>query len=191
MPATLRLLGRKAHRGLPRLPPSGVVERFFVMKKIMVSVLAVCVTAVFLYTLYLKFVATKIPEQTASTVIHFPATDCHPEMMPCTVMRAGRQVRFFLPKKALYLQAFPVQVSVLGFDRNKLESVSVRFEMLGMNMGFNQIQLSARKESWYGEAMLPICVSGRSDWKAIVDVKAEEETYRAIFSFMVAEKSDS
>ncbi len=174
-----------------RLPPSGVVERFFVMKKTMVSVLAVCVTAVFLFTLYLQFVDTKVAEQTALAPISFPATDCHPEMTPCTIKLEDRQVRFFLPQKAFYLQAFPVQVLLTGFDRDELESVSVRFEMRGMNMGFNQIQLSTGKENWYGEAMLPICVSGRSDWKAIVDVKAEEETYRAIFSFVVAEKKDS
>ncbi len=161
------------------------------LKKIFSLVLFVAVTAVFLYGLYLQFANKNITEQTVTSVINFPYSDCQPELRPCSVSLAGRQLRFSLPKQAFYLQVFPVEVSLAGFAGNELEAVSIRFEMPGMNMAGNQVQLSVNKGLWHGKAMLPVCTSGRSDWQAMVDVKAKGKTYRAIFSFVVAGKTDS
>ncbi len=151
--------------------------------------LFVVVAAVFLYGLYLQFANKNITEQTATGVINFPYPDCRPELAPCSVALGDRQIRFFLPKKAFYLQVFPVEISLAGFVGSQPDAVSVRFEMPGMNMADNQVQLSVNDGRWRGRAMLPVCISGRSDWQAVVDVKVKEKTYRAIFSFVVAEKN--
>jgi len=176
----------------PTYGPGVLAVYFFPMlKKTFYLVLFVAVTAVFLYGLYLQFANKNISGQTASGIISFPYSDCQPELAPCSVRLAGRQLRFSLPKKAFYLQIFPVEVLLTGFTRNEIEAVSVRFEMPGMNMARNQVQLSVNDGLWRGRVMLPVCISGRSDWQAIVDVKAEGKTYRAIFSFVVAEKTNS
>ncbi len=159
------------------------------LKKIFFLVLFVAVAAVFLYGLYLQFFNKNITEQAATGLINFPSSDCRSEPAPCSVSLSGRQVRFSLPEKAFYLQTFPVQVLLAGFAGNEVESVTVRFEMNGMDMGFNQVKLLANDGLWHGRTMLPVCTSGRSDWQAVVDVKVKEKIYRAIFSFVVAEKN--
>lgn len=160
------------------------------LKKIFVFVLLVAVTTVFLYGLYLQLFNKNITEQAATRLINFPYSDCQPELAPCSVSLAGRQVRFSLPEKAFYLKIFPVQVLLTGFARNEIESVSVRFEMSAMDMGLNRIKLSTKDSLWRGRAMLPVCTSGGSDWQAVVDVKGKEKIYRAIFNFVVAEKTN-
>lgn len=157
------------------------------IKKLLIALLLVSV----LYGLYLQFANKnktdiKISGQTAPPVTAFPDTDCRADRVACTVNLSDRQLRFLLPKTVLYLQPFPVEVFLTGFDKKKVASVSVQFEMQEMDMGFNKIQLSAGKEGWQGSAILPFCVSGRSDWNAIVDVKVEEEIYRASFALQVS-----
>ncbi len=159
------------------------------LKKIFYLVLFGAVTTVFLYGLYLQFANKNITKQAATGIINFPYSDCQPEFAPCSSSLADRQIRFFLPKKAFYLQAFPVEISLAGFAGNQPDSVTVRFEMPGMNMAGNQVQLFINDGGWRGKAMLPVCTSGRSDWQAVVDVKVKEKIYRAIFSFVVAEKN--
>ncbi len=161
------------------------------LKKIFYLVLFVAVATVFLYGLYLQFANKNITEQTATRVVNFPHTDCQTEIIPCSVSLADRQIRFSLPEKAFYLHIFPVQVLLAGFAGNEVESVTVRFEMKAMDMGLNRVKLSAHDGLWHGRTMLPVCTSGRSDWQAVVDVKVKEKIYRAIFSFVVAEKTNS
>jgi len=153
--------------------------------------LLVAVTAVFLYGLYLQFANKNTGEQAATGIINFPYSDCQPELAPCSVSLGDRRIGFFLPKKTVYLQVFPVEISLAGFAGSQPDSVSVRFEMPGMNMAGNQVQLSVNNGHWRGRAMLPVCTSGRSDWQAVVDVKVKEKTYRAVFDFVVSEKANS
>lgn len=155
------------------------------MKKTLFALLFIALITA-LPALYLKFIETKNKEPSEVILIPFPDTDCRPNTQRCIVSLLDRQLSFFFPKKALYLQAFPVEVFVSGFNEKKLESIRVRFEMLEMNMGFNQVQLSANKDLWSANAMLPLCASGRSDWKAIIDVSVEEKIYRAVFNFEVS-----
>ena len=153
--------------------------------------LFVVVAVAFLYGLYLQTVKktdTKITGQMVLPVITFPDTDCRSNLAMCTVSLDDRQIQFLLPNKAFYLQMFPVEVFLTGFDKKKVESVSVQFEMPGMDMGFNQIQLSVHKQAWYGKTILPLCASGLSDWNATVDVKSEEKIYRATFALVIVAK---
>jgi len=175
----------------PTYDPASWRFIFPMLKKIFIFLLLAGVTAAFLYGLYLQFANKNITEQTATGVINFPSSDCQPELVPCSVSLAGRQIRFSLPEKVFYLQIFPVQVLLTGFAANEVESVTVRFEMKAMDMGFNRVKLLANDGLWHGRTMLPVCTSGRSDWQALVDVKVKEKTYRAIFSFVVAEKTNS
>ena len=155
------------------------------LKKIISVLLSIWVTAVLWYVAYLQFTDTGTAEQTTTETIHFPASDCDPEIKPCTLIQAGRQLSFSLPEKAAYLQKFPVEVSLKGFDSDRVESVRVRFEMPEMDMGVNQLQLVANNMNWAGETMLPVCVSGSNDWRAIIDVDTDKADYRAVFDFAV------
>ncbi|VAX11985.1 hypothetical protein MNBD_GAMMA24-2510 [hydrothermal vent metagenome] len=148
----------------------------------------VVVTSVFLYGLYLQFFNKETGEQTTATLISFPHTDCKPERKPCSVSLGDRQLRFNLPKKAFYLRPFPVLVLLTGFTPDEIKSVSSRFEMTDMNMGFNQVQLSEKNRRWQGQAILPVCSSGSHDWLAVIEVKTGTTVYRARFNFSVENK---
>ncbi len=145
-------------------------------------------TSAFLYGLYLQFFNKNISKQTATRVINFPHTDCQPERTPCSVRLGDRQLRFFLPEKAFYLKAFPVQVWLAGFSGSGVEAVRIRFEMPDMDMGLNQLRLSVKNGSWQGRAILPVCSSGSNDWLATLDVITGAGVYRARFNFVVAGK---
>ncbi len=160
------------------------------MKKIIVSLLLICVSMFFFYILSLKLAGTTTERKERPVkLIEFPVTDCLADVInPCTANLSDRQVRFFLPQQAHYLQAFPVQVFVSGFEQYKPQSARVRFEMSEMKMGFNQIQLVENKDNWTADAILPLCVSGQHEWMATVDIKVNDESYRAVFNFVVADK---
>ncbi len=163
------------------------------IKKIWGAVLLSIVSAVFLYGLYLQFAVNskadaKITGQTNLPVIDFPSTACQANPGSCVVSLMGRRVIFSLPKKAGYLQRFPVTVLLQEFGKNKPEVVSVRFEMVGMEMGSNQVKLILKQGHWYADAMLPLCISGRSDWTAIVDINTGNAIYRASFKLVVIAK---
>ena len=65
-----------------------------------------------------------------------------------------------------------------------LSSATVDFEMSGMDMGLNRYRLEAGdRETYRAKVMLPVCVSGRRDWIARVQVVTEGRVYRAEFPF--------
>jgi len=78
------------------------------------------------------------------------------------------------------MQPFPVHVEVA-----EAAAVEVRFEMPGMNMGENRYRLRQTPAgSWEGRAVLPICLSGRSDWVARVELRDRDgHRYEAVFPF--------
>lgn len=158
------------------------------LKKIIFAALFVVVASAFLYGLYLQLFNKETGEQTTTRLISFPHTDCKPERKPCSVSLGDRQLRFYLPKKAFYLRPFPVLVLLTGFAQDEIKSVSSRFEMSEMNMGFNQVRLSEKNRRWQGQAILPVCSSGSHDWLAVIEVNTGTSVYRARFNFSVENK---
>lgn len=87
---------------------------------------------------------------------------CDP-LRACTFAYSGSlyTLRFAPSPKPLE----PFAVVVTGAHK----PVSVAFAMVGMQMGENRF--SFRREAsatWRAEAVLPVCVSGRSDWRAVL-----------------------
>lgn len=68
-----------------------------------------------------------------------------------------------------------------------VESVLVDFIMPGMDMGRNQYRFSRidRQGVWRAEPTLPVCVTGRSDWRADVEIVADGVVYEARFDFEI------
>ncbi|HHJ15984.1 MAG TPA: hypothetical protein ENJ80_04730 [Gammaproteobacteria bacterium] len=91
-------------------------------------------------------------------------------------------VRFGTVPRAL--QPFPVQVSVT--TGQAVESVAIGFSMRGMDMGLNRYRLVASApHDWRGDITLPICISGRSDWLADVEVTAGGNKYHVAVPFVL------
>ena len=72
------------------------------------------------------------------------------------------------------LTAFPVHVALDGEDASKAEKITVSFSMLDMDMGFNRFDLRQQADkTWQGQAILPVCSTGRRDWRVTVAVISE------------------
>lgn len=65
------------------------------------------------------------------------------------------------------------------------QAVTLRFDMVGMDMGVNQYRLQViDKGVWQAQVMLPVCVTGRRDWFATVRVTVPgDEAVEAKFPF--------
>ena len=113
--------------------------------------------------------------------------NCIPANDVCDVEFNGKIIGFHLPNDVAYLQDFPVEIHLKGFDKQKIKKVQVDFLMPRMNMGINRIQLEKQNEQiWSGTAKLAVCLSGRADWLAKVIINLDGKIYQADFLFNIA-----
>lgn len=91
--------------------------------------------------------------------------ECKPLGTECRAARDKRLIGLRLPPEIQPLTRFPITVRLEGIDAH---AVTVQFEMKSMDMGVNRFTLHSRDGAWTGEAILPVCTSGRADWIATV-----------------------
>jgi O-antigen ligase len=77
------------------------------------------------------------------------------------------ELRFAAPPRAM--KAFPIALRVAAGEA--VETVMISFAMRGMDMGLNRYRMvRGASNTWTADVTLPICVSGRSDWIAGVEL---------------------
>lgn len=113
-------------------------------------------------------------------------SSCNPLKVKCRITKENVGLVFYLPSNVEYLKPFQVEITSDGINNSDIDKVTVTFEMSDMDMGQNQFVLKPRGSIYSGEAVLPVCVTGRVDWTARVDVITEDRVYQAIFKFSVA-----
>lgn len=80
----------------------------------------------------------------------------------------------------------PLSSFEVVLSSDQLLNASVRFEMVGMDMGVNRYRLRKNRagENWQASVMLPVCTADRSDWVAYFDVGLKNgESYRLEYTF--------
>ena len=88
-----------------------------------------------------------------------------------------------LDASAQALKPFRVTVSVEG---TVPDTVTADFNMPGMDMGRNRYQLERDGGGdWIANVILPVCASGRNDWRAVVSAVRSGSGARAIFPFHI------
>ncbi len=93
--------------------------------------------------------------------------ECRPWRAPCEARAGGLGLRLRFEGPAAPLRRFRVRVAAVGGAAPA--EVTVRFEMPGMAMGEVPLALSPDGQGdWQGEAVLPVCATGRTDWVAEV-----------------------
>ncbi|WP_297528568.1 hypothetical protein [Thiohalobacter sp.] len=111
---------------------------------------------------------------------------CDAAAGPCGAEGEALSIRFRLGAPVRPLSRFDIELVAEGPSAGRIAQVEVWFEMADMDMGLNRYRLDARgKGRWTGAAMLPVCTSGRSDWRARVRVAEAQRTYEAVFPFRV------
>ena len=156
------------------------------MKKYTKLFFIIIVVSFVLLGIYLKDSGILLPDSTNVNKIG-SLKNCIPANDVCDVEFKGKIIGFHLPNDAAYLQDFPVEIHLKGFDKQKIKKVQVDFLMPRMNMGINRIQLEKQNEQiWSGTAKLAVCLSGRADWLAKVRINLDGEIYQADFLFNIA-----
>jgi len=110
---------------------------------------------------------------------------CDPAVKPCTARTSALTLTLQLMGEVRPLTPFTVRVELAGTAAATIEQARARFTMVGMNMGRNRFKLDFQADGvWQGQAMLPLCSTGRRDWQ--VSAEAVGATlYRADFATVV------
>lgn len=99
---------------------------------------------------------------------------CVPTGRACTARRDGLSLTLRLPDEIQPLEAFALQVVLAGPQAGAVETVLADFTMADMEMGRNRFQMERQPGGqWRGQALLPVCTSGRRDWRVTVEVVGE------------------
>lgn len=107
---------------------------------------------------------------------------CNAAATTCTAGDGVMTIGFSLQGEVSPLRRMQMIVTLEGETAVAVEQVAVRFTMPRMNMGLNRFGLAPAGDGrWRGEAMLAVCVTGRQDWLARVEVRGHD-AYAAEFS---------
>lgn len=114
------------------------------------------------------------------------SVDCNPRTQSCLASYAKRSITLKLDESVHYLKPFQVKVFSHGFEKSVIKHITAAFSMLDMEMGLNQFKMFEIKPGqWQGQVILPVCSSGRTDWKVEVWLETDEVHYRAEYQLKV------
>jgi len=116
----------------------------------------------------------------------FSFTDCVPWQSACSVTGKKYTLALRFSHQPVPLEPFDIQLSIKGV---KPERISMEFEMVGMDMGFNQFEFHKDDERWSTTGMLPVCSLGRSDWLARLNVTTGSSILTTSIPFAVQGKT--
>ena len=106
---------------------------------------------------------------------------CDPSSTACNAKYLSHQIKFKFQKNPSALEPFTVYAEI---SDNHIKEVLVDFRMKNMDMGVSIIRLkNMGNNRWAGEAVLPVCSLGRSDWISRLQIKSNNTQWYADFLF--------
>lgn len=112
------------------------------------------------------------------------AADCDAAQTACAARGEGLAVELALGPDVQPMQAFPIRLRTIEGRLPASTVVELEFRMQAMDMGMNRYRLLRDDQgAWTGEATLPVCSSGRSDWLAEVEIRQGGQRWIASFPF--------
>ncbi|MEE4376428.1 MAG: hypothetical protein V2J55_02805 [Candidatus Competibacteraceae bacterium] len=147
--------------------------------------------ALFLFGFILAVLYPRLPVWHEDTALE-PAMilrgepNCDPVQGPCIAYGEGISLSLSLQGPVRVLTPFPVTLQLDSPEAvPPIRGIAVTFSMVGMSMGFNRFNLEQRNpQTWQGQAMLPVCSLGRTDWRIAVEVTGDPP-YEAEFFTVV------
>lgn len=148
------------------------------------GVLALACVAVILYKL-----APSLAGRSASSTSAAPAAlvDCDLNARACAAdLPDGGHVELAItPRPIPLVRPLTVSARLTG---SEAERVDIEFSGVAMDMGQNRVELVAAGGGVYrASAMLPICVSGRMDWRATLRLRSGGRERALAFVFATPE----
>lgn len=96
-------------------------------------------------------------------------TACADPVVGCTFRHRDQLVQLRFSHSPMPLQPFTITLHAPG-----ARQVQAEFQMQGMEMGFNRYHFTADKTGGFiARVTLPVCVSGRRDWKLYLQIDAQ------------------
>ena len=89
-----------------------------------------------------------------------------------------------LPQPPIYLKPFVLTVHTRGRNSAAITAVYAQFVMADMQMPTPVTSLvpatstDNRDPSWQGNIILPVCISGRHDWRVVIELETATTRYR-------------
>lgn len=116
-----------------------------------------------LLPILLAFALPRLLSRNADAVV---LVQCENPVAGCVLPIGNRRADIRFLSSPIPLQPFDVIVKVPN-----VESVTADFSMQGMDMGPNRYVLQRSGEGeWRGRAILPVCVSGVSNWVLLLEL---------------------
>lgn len=113
-------------------------------------------------------------------------SDCDLNRQGCRVgLPDGGEVALsFASSPVPVMKSFGIKAEVSGLGDEAVESVQIDFAGADMNMGFNRRPLTPSGEGTYaGEAMIPVCTTGRMRWQTTLLIKTSRRQIAVPFLF--------
>lgn len=103
----------------------------------------------------------------------------------CIASAPGFSARVSMGPDMHVLKAFPVVVQIES--DTQVKDITFAASMQGMDMGLNRYRLqeTGADGQWRADVILPICVSGRTDWIGLLEVRTGDLNRQIQLSFWV------
>ena len=115
-----------------------------------------------------------------------PVSDCDLNRQSCSVdLPGGGQVALAFSSSPIpVMQSFGIKAHVVDLGNEAVEAVEIDFAGADMNMGFNRQPLIVSGDGKYtGEAMIPVCTTGRMRWQTTLLIKTSRRQIAVPFLF--------
>lgn len=158
--------------------------------KNVIFILLIIATLILVLSLYLNSKS----ETQEQKVIKVPIENCTSQHV-CLVNSDVFNIKILFDENIYYLKPFAVSILIKSKISPEIESIQIDFKMKGMNMGVNRFMLSKVKSEnndlkWIGKALLPVCVTGRADWFAELEIVTKLNKYTLSVPVLVKQYSN-
>ena len=151
--------------------------------KFILVLIFICIVSFFILQKN-KFSTKSLP------VIRVSIANCNPQEKVCSVEVNNTKFEISLNRNIFYLKPFNIS---LVFEENSalnIKDIHIEFKMKNMNMGVNRFKMKKNaaennKQRWDNMALLPICVTGRADWIAELEIVTDKSKYVVSFPVLV------
>lgn len=120
-------------------------------------------------------------------VIQLSIKKCNAQLNKCKVNIDDFEIGIDIDRNIEYLKTFNMKLWVENKKNNFIESIYIDFKMNGMDMGVNRFKLIrnepikfSKTQSWHGKVVLPICVTGKVDWLAKIELISQKKQYEIL-----------
>lgn len=114
---------------------------------------------------------------------------CDSARRACVAEGDDFAIEWLLGPPVRALESFALELRVVRGSVPMDAQITVDFHMRAMDMGQTRYRLQRAADGvWHGRAMLPVCVSGRSDWVAAVSIQADGRRWTAELPFTVTRR---